>query len=47
MGFSKRNVGDEEYQTIINNLENYNNDDSSKKYIDELIASNLKYQGII
>jgi hypothetical protein len=47
MGFYKRNVGDEEYQTIINNLENYNNDDSSKKYIDELIAANLKYQGII
>jgi hypothetical protein len=47
MSFSKRNVGDEEYQNIINNLENYNNDDSSKKYIDELIAANLKYQAII
>ena len=47
MSFWKRNVGDEKYQTIINNLNNYNNDDSSKKYIDELIASELKYQGII
>ena len=47
MSFWKRNVGDEKYQTIINNLNNYNNDDSSKKYIDELIASELKYHGII
>jgi hypothetical protein len=47
MSFWKRNVGDEKYQTIINNLNNYNNDDSSKKYIDELIASGLKSQSII
>jgi hypothetical protein len=47
MEFFKRNVGDEKYQIIISSLNNYNNDDSSKKYIDELIASKLIAQGII
>ena len=47
MEFFKRNVGDEKYQIIISSLNNYDNDDSSKKYIDELIASKLIAQGII
>ena len=34
-------LGKEKYEEIINNLENYNNDDSSKKYVDDLINMEL------
>jgi hypothetical protein len=34
-------LGKEKYGELINNLENYNNDDSSKKYVDDLINLEL------
>jgi hypothetical protein len=34
-------LGKEKYEELINNLESYNNDDSSKKYVDDLINMEL------
>jgi hypothetical protein len=43
---TQQGVGEEKYEEIINNLENYDNNDSSKKYIDDFIyreLDNYKY----
>jgi hypothetical protein len=38
----KNNIGEENFKKLIDNLENYDNNSSSKKYVDEFIISFLK-----